>query len=893
MMKCNKKHNGRYYTSKLCNIVINIGLLFILTCIIFTIYIIFRLLLIHVFQVERSISNMISIIFSMLLFIVPMISKAKKTYTIIANKLMQKAYRILKNRFLPINLKTTTQQATVINKVLSLLKNTGNHLIALESAPGKGKTMTAVFLVDNIGSDKKLLDLFIKLQKNIYYFDAGFEKTSLVNILDNIADASKSLIIIDNIHKFSVATLTLVLDKITAISEYANNTGSKNLIILLYQSIKIKDLTRQLLNNYLKPQVTNVEEYFFNLDSKANHNELDIVVNPKIDVDGTILNKIRVEFCDPLQTQLLNIYSFAKQNDLIVFLLSILNKRANPESLVDIDKLQFIAIVVILSIYTGFITEKSVFQLWKNCSNQYRKSHCRHLIKYFSENRFMTPFPLMQRAFLFNEILANEYRRRLFSIVAFRDYYYQCAKNIYVNKVFDAAELEWLFLITCKASDLEVVPEITREKLFYTCIESLNKSYILSVLEEELSLEPQKQSILQVELGILYIKTGQWTKARNVLKPYINQTNIPSKIWRLQLQIIEADHGVDDKENLNMLSKIISTSKDSYIQFQARYWTAHIQMEQGNFSLEPWNALKTEVESNTEWRIKSTYSHLIHRITADTCRTFFLKGINVPDIFNNTLNFFEKFRIHPIRQEDTALIELEEAHYIHYDLIYQLGIWNMYCFDHDKEKSKNDAASLNALIVKALQQYDRSIIRFSKAGIKTWRTAQIRRDELSLCDTTPNYVEVLAHLDEFERYASENHVDVFIGFVECLRGKALALYALNKDIESKDSSYEHRLEESLVAFQKSERTYKHYGNKFGFLRSKFLYTLVDMVNQLVMIENPNKALKNIHNQLEDLKNQFSQENIREQQVLNYLTTLPSIRIGNLGNVLKYYPIVLQ
>lgn len=892
-MKKNGKYNRSYYTSVFLDALIYSILVFILIIISIIIFIIFRVLLITVFKVEQAVGDMVSLVVSILFFILPLIPKIKNCYIKAATILQQKAYRWRRERSLPQDLKTTAKQASVIYKALSLLKVKNSHVIALEGAPGRGKTMTAVFLIDNIGNDENLLELFVQLQKHICYIDAGYEKGFLMNFLDDYATAAKYLTIIDNIHKLSAEAIGSMLDKITAVSEYADSTGSKSLIILLYQSNAKNDSTSRLIHKYLNEYSFSSENPFFNLNSRSNCYITEINVNKSIDPNGIILNKIRIESCESLRTHLINMYVNVQQDSLLNFLLKILYENNPDIGVAEKEILKFIAIVISTSMYLGFTTEEMLVQVWKNCLPHCRHVSCHRLIVYFCKNRFIIPFPLKHRAYLFNELLAHEYRKRLFSIPVFVEYFYDCANYIFINNIYKAKELKWLLLIACRSNVFQSTPKTTKEELFNICVEALNKNYVLSALEEELTIDSLKQPLLQVELGILYIITGRWTEAREVLKPYISSNDTDPKIWQLQLQIIEADHGVNDEENLATLNKIINTSSDLYIQFQARYWIAHINMELGDFSLRTWENLKIEIAQNLNWRNKNTYPHLIHRVVADTCRTFFLKGINEPDFFRKTLNFFEMYRKVPVLQEDLALGELEEAHYFHYDLIYQLGIWRMYHFPHDKVKSNQDSATLEELIDLALQQYDESIIRFSKAGNKTWRTAQIRRDELSLCSANPQFIEVLSRLDEFECYATDNRVEVFIGYAKCMRGKALALYAIYNDMGNENSLYERRLEESLAALRKSAQIYKQYGNTFGNLRSNLLYTLVDAVRMIGVAENPQKILANLRVQLNSLKSKFSEENIREQQVLQYLTNLSSIKIGDIGNVIKYYPLVLQ
>ncbi len=889
-----KKNNSAtsYYIGLVWTVLIYCILTLILLGLSLLVYFVFKGLFTRVFQVEQAVGDMVSLIASILFFVLPLIPKMKNLYIRLVNLMQQGIYKQLRKRFLPNDLTTTAEQATVINSALGLLKKNGSHFIALESAPSKGKTMTAVQLIDNIGRDKKLLELFIQLQHHICYIDAGYEKNYLMNYLDDNTIVAESLTIVDNVHKLSSEALIEVLNKITAISAYANSIGSKQLIILLYQGID-NNSTNFLLHEYFANSQPNDRKRFFTLSYDLNYNYFELKSNRKIDEDGMILNRIRNEHSDLIRAHLLNVYAAEKGSLLINFLLKVLNKRNSKKSFIELDQLALITIIVVLSMHLGFVTKDAIMVVWDNLFPKYRKSHCKHLIKNFSKNRFILQFPLMQSAFLFNESLAHEYKKRLFSIKQFKEYYYQCANYLYKSNLFNAVELEWLFLVSCRPCEILSISDVEREKVFFSCINLMNKSYVLAALEEELSLDPQKCSIFQMELGILYIKTGQWTQARQVLKPYICQEQVPSKIYQLQLQVIEADHGVNDDENLIILNRISNKSDDPYIRFQAQYWVAHIKMEQGDFSLKIWEKLQEKIEENPKWKDQHTYPNLVHRITADACRTFFLKGSSDYTFFNCTLDFFENHRLKPNMQEDLALVKLENAHYIHYELVYQLGIWRIYRFQHDRSRSFDDTIGINELIEKALQIYDASIAQFMKAGVKTWRTAQIRRAELSLCSTLPNYIEILSQLDEFEHYARENRVDVFNGYIACLQGKAFAIYALSEAIENEDTSYERSLDNSISAFQRSMKIYNSYGNIFGVLRSKMLYILVDTIKKIGTEKDPIKILEYFTAELKSMKKRFNQENVRELQVIEYLTSMPSLKVADIGNVIKYYPIVLQ
>ena len=247
----------------------------------------------------------------------------------------------------------------------------------------------------------------------------------------------------------------------------------------------------------------------------------------------------------------------------------------------------------------------------------------------------------------------------------------------------------------------------------------------------------------------------------------------------------------------------------------------------------------------------------------------------------------------PNLQEDLALEELENAHYIHHELVYQLGIWRMYRFPHDKNRSFLDSVNLSDLIDSALTLYDKSIARFLKAGNKTWRTAQIRRAELSLCSPMPNFVELLSQFNDFEKYSSENSVDVFSGYIACLKGKAYALYALTIFLGNEDSSYEMYLKKSYQELEKSMQIYNHYGNNFGALRSELLFVIVNTIKNMEKTKDQLINLEKFKSRVQQMQKKFNSDNIREQQVLKYLTEMSSLKISDFINILKYYPIVLQ
>lgn len=890
MSKIKKKTS--YYVNGFWNFFLYSLFFLIFSCVTFVGFIILRILLVHIFRVEKAVGNLVSIIVSIVIFLIPFIPKMKYGYIKIINIIRQKIYLLQRKKNLIYDINITTEQANIINKALAVLQGENVNLLAVESEAGKGKTMTTVFLLDNIGTDSNLIELFIQFQKHIFYIDAGYEQHFLMEFLSNQTVATSSLIIIDNLHKLTAEVLDKIFKEIKNISEYSRATKRKTLFILLYQTAHKDESTGNLLKKYMNQNFANSYESFYNLNN-ARINLGNIHPTLKIDPDGTILRKIKLEQCDLLRTQLLNIYTSSSDIEFLFLLLNSLDKQNDNNKKLSSEFLQMIAIITLLSKYLGFVSEKHIINLWINCLCKKRKTHCKYLINYLSNHCFMTPFPLISKAFLFNEQLACEYRKKLFIFNEFKNCYYDCAEYLYNNKVIDNPALKWLFLISCRTEYCKAIPSDVKEKHFYLCTDKLNRDYVLGAMKEEIEIDSSKKELLKKELGTIYIITGRWTQARNLIKPYIVAATQSSEILQLQLKIIEADHGVNESENLSILNSIKNLNCDTYIRFQARYWYAHISMELGDFSLSPWEDLMSDIKENLIWQDNSEYPHLIHRITADTCRTLFLRGGVEPVLFNKTIKFFLKFRQAPLLQDDLALEKLEHAHYIHYELVYQLGIWQMYCFKHDKKMSYNDSFEKQELVEEALHLYDESINIFKKAGNKTYRTAQIRRDELSICSISPNFVEILSHLDEFDEFAHENRVDAFVGYVECLRGKEFAAYALSQNIGQNDASYERYIDLAIEALQKSIEIYNHYGNEFGSLRSQLLKILIKTLKELAIGEEPLQVIQTLKEKLLIIKTQFLPTNIREEQIIQFLSNSSELCISDIISVVKHYPIVLQ
>lgn len=363
-------------------------------------------------------------------------------------------------------------------------------------------------------------------------------------------------------------------------------------------------------------------------------------------------------------------------------------------------------------------------------------------------------------------------------------------------------------------------------------------------------------------------------------------------MWLLQLKIIEADHGRDDRENLLMLNNIINNSTVSFTKFLARFWKHHICMEQGHFSIEELLNLRTMIDEHHEWETHTFYDNTLCKLNSDSARTYFLNGHIDYEIFQGIMTLIEPPYIHCINSElSTQKLLLTHAHYVHYDLIYQLGIWGYY--QQAKVNLQFQGLALGQILEHALNAYDECIRIYKTGGDKKWRTVQVRRDELALCGDECNFVEIISHLDSFYTYSVSNDIGVFTGFCNTVRGKTFALYAVSVMAQGDIVRYNQYIATSLEYLESAISIYTQYGNIYGVMRAKFLHILVSMLDQ-----------RSNSNSKKTFEQHFSKEIIklmkicedegwqREQDVGKYL--LKHIKQYNIiVLLLKYYPLILQ
>lgn len=895
MSKFSYRKNQLYFIRRSLNLLINIGFVAILLLVALCIFFGIRLTLDYVLSFEGYLGDIISAAVSILIFVLPLTGSIRISLVNRLNRFKQRTYIYLCTRKFVIlsngiqnynqnHWRCKPNQSKVITNAVKILKSKRQGIFAVESFAYGGKTATAMLLLDFIGKNIELLDLFVALKNRILYFDGATEAMEILGFLNSPELLTDAVVIVDNIHKLNPAKLNELIKRSISDAEFLCEINKGCLILLLYQTSSTNNALIHELNEVQSAHLNTI----FLSDDDSTMSGIDVLTRSdsnNIELLCRTISNDRQIFRQHL-TYLANSDTI---NPIIKFLHSLINnqkisKKERPFAIVTIAAL-------LIASFQGYINNSDLRLAFSefHCSwLKYYKNIC--ILK---SERFLVDFPLLQSTFLFNEKLANCYKQILFKNSDAEKIYCAIAKKLFVSESIESPK-KWLYLVASEASFIEKVDSVSRKQYFTCSIEKYSTAYLLNAIEAELTVAPGKANIFFAEIGTLYIHNGQWKKAREILKPSAKRQSDLEKTWLLQLKIIEADHGTDDRENLIMLEMIIEKSTDSFTRFLACFWKHHINMEQGHFSLKELFSLRGLIDDHPEWNVHEYYNNILRKLNSDSARTYFLTGVIDYQTFQNIMELVDFPYIRHVNSElATQKLLLTQAHYVHYDIIYQLGIWGYY-----KQSNINpqfQKLDLEQLLDNALKAYDDSIQIYQTGGDKKWRTVQVRRDELSLCRSNCNFIEILSRLDSFYSYSISNDIGVFKGFCDTVRGKAFALYAVSAMGQGDLVRYNDYIDKAKTHLSSAMSIYTQYGNIYGAARAEFLHTLVSMLDG--RSNSPVKKKRTfeqhfsqkIHGLLKTYKEEGWQ---REQDVCGFL--LANIKQYNaVVLILKYYPIILQ
>lgn len=906
-MKKTKKKST--YIRKFSNILINILFVINLIAIVLGIYYLILCILKNIPNINTLYGTLISASVTIILAFISYFAKLKRYLPILLCKIKQKIYRVLSwkhNSFFTFlitdfnknNLSETDEQGKFISSAINILKNNVQNTILISGCSGKGKTTSIMLLLNAIAHDKELYWIFSELQNRIAYFDSVNDKITLLDYLSHAEKRKYKLLIIDNIQKYTISSINEVMARVDNLMSYSQSSDKKMLIIFLYQETD----KNKALYEYVKNNFFNEEDNIFKLNKYVNLETANFPNYCFTQADELKVDIHSIE--DSFFRQHIKTILHNRKNDSIITLLNEIFFMQSTKISRNKEKLFFVLIAAIfIGFYNGYVTRKELHFLWKENYSFFSLPQENMLIRYYVRNWVFTPFPFVHSAYIFNEQLAREYRKRLIN-----NHYYQAKSSVIAERVFfhceDSIPQKWLIFILCSSNYCKDFSQSKRIQYFENALSTYHLQYILDLIESEIQILPEKKEIFRQELGIIYIYNGEWTKARQILYPYVHNHDINKDIWHIQLKFIETEHGGSDEKYLEMLECMQAECTDLIILYQVRYWSEHIRMEHGYFSLNTWERLVDEIMSHDEMERLRRDEHFSTRIVSDYERTYYLKGnidyLRYRSIVSKYIHLSNK------NGHNTEPLEytLSRAYYIQYDVLYQLGIWGYTqcgAIDPDiisNQEFTDNNNSMTLLLKEALDIYDFCIHKYHSEGKKKYKTLEVRRAELTLYINSNHYIEALNQYEKFEHYVNRNNITVFEGYCNTQKGKAFALYAdymLRKNELGRYEEYLRKAEEYLL---QAKKIYTEWGNTYGVFRAELLIILVRMIKnrdctKLIYI-NSSTYRNKYSSQLSELTKKYNSEQqfIRERDIIEYLQRNIA-RIDLPLRIIRFYPIILQ
>lgn len=885
------------YIKKWFDIFINLTYIITLLGVLFLFAYLFRLLLIRIPNITNFLGNIISGAISIGLAVVSYFTKIKSYLIDLLYKIKRIIYLFVScvlrshsscftSNFNMQKLTMKSEQVNIINSSIKILKNNKQDLLMIYGIQGIGKTSTISFLLDVISKDKELYRLFATLNRKITYYDIISDLDKISYNFSHPEKQSSQLIIIDNIQKIALDLLEQEIKRIKSLINYFEENDKPVLVMLLYKS----NDNYYANFEYIREKYFN-ENNIFKLEESLSYNTKHYSKNNDLIYDKFNTN-FKVLTDDFLYYHFFNFLFACKDKKIISFFDSILFEIEKDYNKNELKWIEALCIILYMSCYYGYFTKKEIRLL---CEKEYFSIISLYfIINKLNKYNFIIQFPLLPSTFLLNDSLAKQYRKILSSKKVFLNKFSSIAEKLYGITPDDSDGLKWLLFVSCSCEFCVNYPQKKRIAYFKDTLNNFNINYICEILEYEIDIYPEKENIFRPELGIIYIRNGNWKTAKEILYPYIDIHNFNRDIWYIQLQIIEAEHGCEDNNYLDMLNCMKNECTDPIVQIQIDYWLSHIFMEKGKFDLNIWCDLVNRLKNNKYLSLIRD-EHFSTRVIADYERTYFLNGKIDYQEYQKIINNYDC-----LNKGNKKSIEkqLSRAYYIQYDIIPQLGLWGFFKNQNiDNEIIRKPVNSSNniisELISEALNIYDICIEEYKCLGKKKFRTLQIRRAELTLYMNVEQYVNTLNVYDNFMRYATRNDVAVFQGFCDTQKGKAYALYAISELHKGNMDLFEYLLDESIASLEQAKSIYNKYENVYGEYRASLLLTLVGMIKKR---NNCNAITFETYytNEFLKLKKTYDKNQVyfRENDIIEYVVNNIK-RLNTPVKAIRYYPIILQ
>lgn len=778
-------------------------------------------------------------------FIINLLYKLEnKTYIFIDNKFSN---TWLKNNFINVYnskyLFPYASQTKVINIFIENMKKNRNNLFYITGDNDSGKTTMLLLLFDECA---KKIEYYKLLNKKAIYLCKSYNNMQIESFIDNylIGKYKEKYIIIDDVGDLSLISQIQLWNKIILPIIKSNICYAKCITI-------ISDKNNSFINTHIDSEDVSNQIYIIE-KSKSKYS-----YSNWLKESNEVFKKYNVK-----DTSIKNIINeIIKQR-----------KITNVEILFDDKSSSLKALFVcfiVLSRYSKIVDTKIARKIYKKLG--YNNWNYHKNLYILIDSNLLVLFPFIKNfIYIDNQITAyflNRYRNiNLYSkIMNILKKYYE----------FENDAEKWL--VHCE--NCLLLDDEYSDYLFINAFNMGNFKYLLEKLNEVLSINKKSKLKFYKELGYLNEKVGNRELAIENLNLHIKNSTKSVDKELSYLLLFEIEHHYN--QDINEIEKI-ADSNIPFLSLQAKYWLEHIQIEKGIFNYhELFEIVKKYLKIDDKTGIN--YYHILRRMYSDLARVYYLSGEIDVKKFKSFKNSMENsgLNLHHTEYEDFYNL-LTKAHYMHYDIIFQLGFYGNFIHDCESEYGKNP--NVSEMLDKAIQAYNNCETNFKKYGDKAWITISIRKNELMLCTET-QIIKILNELNDLRKVFISNNNDLHLAYINCVLCKAVFLeYYINK----LELNPEKTILKCKKLLKESQKIYKEIDNVYGQYRIDLISIFLDFFTDLP--KGTDKAQKDFKDKL---KKMLNKKYYREFEIIRYILDMKSINTDLILRFFSYYPIILQ
>lgn len=795
-------------------------------------------------------------------------------------------------------------QTEVERDILASLKRNrkdGKSLLYFISGEsGTGKSTLAFFICYSI-----VVERVYKYMDRIYFYDFGRSRACQNNfIVDSRAlKHEEAVVIIDNFQD-------ILPENLGSITKYLLDICQKGLpgcIIILSQpldklSVNPGDdirLFTEIKRNYSFLELNQIDLKSIPIPSDNRVWRMlrkRKIINPELPNHSLVCLHISRLFSNVLGCEIQ-----IKQKDFL--------EKLKPEKSEGIeenkaDSMNLLGIICALSIHRGGFTPQEFRNACFSNSSKFIVKNTFNWLKYrislwrLARSGFVETRSLQGKRFIFHDALAQHYKDLFFIQSSFRISFITTVENLCQKLIASGNDqlLGWLY-----AS--EIGREAWIAELFDKAMMKGNFNRMLLALKRNKNLFNGKLQ-WDHQMGILFEKIGFFHESCSHLRRVINQNlNTLGKEERSRaiIALIEAEHGKDAIDRLVQLED----SSEKMIKLGASYWIQHIRCHFGDFNLAKLSGLADSFMEHLSRRpfLKQSYFaiHLARRIYFDLFRYFYLLGHNdfqkLVKIRDHGLGkFLSKTHV----EFEAFFLKFYQAHYIHYIILFELGIFKNKPRAYDKNlipKSYLNDIHASEFADLAIKYYQQSIDAFEVFGDKTIEYILPRIMELEMLKENPNMDDTLIQLNAFAKFIYET------GFRDLKAYPHLFLFKFNYlrsfqvlhnigHYDSKkstsqvlwDSDYYRKIARNDL--ERAIEIHRTENNSFGILRGGLLLALTDLV--------ASQDYEHFQKSLLDLREKGASYGYkRELRIIEKCLRDEKMGLQEVLDIIKFYPIVLQ